>query len=112
MVRCSRCGTAHAPARRARRAPARRDRRRSGTDHRGRAPRLPFLATLLYSALSLTDHRASHRLLARAAVLFQGGDVHAEGTNIQKELNPLANAERQFDEAADRLNLPAGLKEI
>ncbi len=34
----------------------------------------------------------------------------AEGTNIQKELNPLANAERQFDEAAARLNLPEGIK--
>ena len=36
----------------------------------------------------------------------------AEGANLQKELNPLANAERQFDEAADRLNLPAGLREV
>ena len=36
----------------------------------------------------------------------------AEGSNIQKELNPLANAERQFDEAASRLNLPEGLKEF
>ena len=36
----------------------------------------------------------------------------AEGANIQKELNPLANAERQFDEAAARLNLPEGLKEV
>src|SRR5438552_12667904 len=36
----------------------------------------------------------------------------AEGSNIQKELDPLANAERQFDEAAARLNLPEGLKEI
>ena len=36
----------------------------------------------------------------------------AEGSNIQKELNPLANAERQFDEAAALLNLPAGIKEI
>jgi glutamate dehydrogenase (NAD(P)+) len=35
-----------------------------------------------------------------------------EGSNIQKDLNPLANAERQFDEAADRLNLPPGLKEV
>ncbi|MBI5710095.1 MAG: Glu/Leu/Phe/Val dehydrogenase [Candidatus Eisenbacteria bacterium] len=35
-----------------------------------------------------------------------------EGANIQKELNPLANAERQFDEAAARLNLPEGLKEV
>jgi glutamate dehydrogenase (NAD(P)+) len=35
-----------------------------------------------------------------------------EGTNIQRELNPLANAERQFDEAASRLNLPAGLLEV
>ncbi len=35
-----------------------------------------------------------------------------EGANIQKELNPLANAERQFDEAAARLNLPDGLKEV
>jgi glutamate dehydrogenase (NAD(P)+) len=36
----------------------------------------------------------------------------AEGSNIQKELNPLANAERQFDEAASRLNLAEGLKEF
>jgi len=36
----------------------------------------------------------------------------AEGANIQKELNPLANAERQFDEAAVRLNLPEGIKEV
>jgi len=36
----------------------------------------------------------------------------AEGSNLQKELNPLANAERQFDEAAARLNLPEGIKEI
>ncbi len=36
----------------------------------------------------------------------------AEGANLQKELNPLANAERQFDEAADRLNLPAGIREV
>jgi len=38
--------------------------------------------------------------------------VQVEGTNIQKELNPLANAERQFDEAASRLNLPEGIKDI
>ncbi len=36
----------------------------------------------------------------------------AEGANIQKELNPLANAERQFDEAATRLNLPEGIREV
>jgi glutamate dehydrogenase (NAD(P)+) len=36
----------------------------------------------------------------------------AEGANLQKELNPLANAGRQFDEAADRLNLPAGIREV
>ena len=36
----------------------------------------------------------------------------AEGSNIQKDLNPLANAERQFDEAAARLKLPAGTKEM
>ena len=36
----------------------------------------------------------------------------AEGVNLQKELNPLANAERQFDEAASRLNLPEGIREI
>ncbi len=35
-----------------------------------------------------------------------------EGANIQKDLNPLANAERQFDEAAVRLNLPEGLREV
>jgi glutamate dehydrogenase (NAD(P)+) len=35
-----------------------------------------------------------------------------EGANIQKELNPLANAERQFDEAASRLNLSPGIREI
>ena len=36
----------------------------------------------------------------------------AEGANIQKDLNPLANAERQFEEAAARLNLPDGIKEV
>ena len=36
----------------------------------------------------------------------------AEGSNIQKELNPLANAERQFDEAAALLNLLPGIREI
>ena len=35
-----------------------------------------------------------------------------EGTNLQKDLNPLANAERQFDEAATRLDLSAGLREF
>ena len=34
------------------------------------------------------------------------------GTNIQKELNPLANAERQFEEAAERLRLPRDLREF
>jgi glutamate dehydrogenase (NAD(P)+) len=38
--------------------------------------------------------------------------MRAEGANIQKELNPLANAERQFEEAAERLNLPAGIREF
>jgi glutamate dehydrogenase (NAD(P)+) len=36
----------------------------------------------------------------------------AEGANMQKDLNPLANAERQFEEAAARLNLPDGIKEF
>lgn len=36
----------------------------------------------------------------------------AEGANIQKDLNPLANAERQFDEAAARLNLAEGIKAV
>ena len=36
----------------------------------------------------------------------------AEGANSQKELNPLANAERQFDEAANKLNLPEGIREV
>ena len=35
-----------------------------------------------------------------------------EGSNIQKDLNPLQNAERQFEEAASRLNLPLGIKEM
>ena len=36
-----------------------------------------------------------------------------QGETIQmEELNPLENAERQFDEAAERLNLPAGIKEV
>jgi glutamate dehydrogenase (NAD(P)+) len=35
-----------------------------------------------------------------------------EGSSIQKELNPLLNAERQFDEAAARLNLPEGVREM
>src|SRR5262245_56342284 len=41
-----------------------------------------------------------------------GGLMPEEVSNIQLELNPLANAERQFDEAASRLNLPAGLREV
>ena len=36
----------------------------------------------------------------------------AEGSNTQKDLNPLANAERQFDEAAARLKLTPGTKEM
>src|SRR5262245_12108491 len=35
-----------------------------------------------------------------------------DGNTLQMELNPLAHAERQFDEAAERLNLPAGIKEV
>jgi len=35
-----------------------------------------------------------------------------EGKNTQKELNPLENAERQFEEAAARLNLPQGIQEM
>jgi glutamate dehydrogenase (NAD(P)+) len=38
--------------------------------------------------------------------------MRAEGVNTQIELNPLANAERQFEEAAARLNLPPGIKEF
>jgi len=38
--------------------------------------------------------------------------MKSEGANSQRELNPLANAERQFDEAASRLNLPDGIREI
>jgi glutamate dehydrogenase (NAD(P)+) len=38
--------------------------------------------------------------------------VQVEGVNTQKELNPLANAERQFEEAASRLELPPGIKEV
>ncbi len=38
--------------------------------------------------------------------------MQSEGVNTQKELNPLANAERQFDEAADRLKLPDGIREV
>ncbi len=36
----------------------------------------------------------------------------AEGVNLQKELNPLENAERQFEEAAQRLKLDPGIKEM
>ena len=35
-----------------------------------------------------------------------------EGANIQKDLNPLANAERQFEEAASLLDLPPGIREL
>jgi glutamate dehydrogenase (NAD(P)+) len=38
--------------------------------------------------------------------------MSVEGTNLQKELNPLANAERQFDEAASLLQLDPGIREI
>jgi glutamate dehydrogenase (NAD(P)+) len=37
--------------------------------------------------------------------------MQAEGVNTQKH-NPLANAERQFDEAAEKLNLLPGLREV
>jgi glutamate dehydrogenase (NAD(P)+) len=38
--------------------------------------------------------------------------MSAEGAGTEKELNPLANAELQFDEAASRLKLDPGIKEI
>ena len=38
--------------------------------------------------------------------------MSAVGVNNQKELNPLENAERQFEEAAARLNLNPGIKEM
>jgi glutamate dehydrogenase (NAD(P)+) len=38
--------------------------------------------------------------------------MSVEGTNLQKELNPLANAERQFDEAASLLQIDPGIREI
>ena len=38
--------------------------------------------------------------------------MQVEGTNIQKELNPLANAEMQFDEAARLLHIEPGLREM
>jgi glutamate dehydrogenase (NAD(P)+) len=42
----------------------------------------------------------------------QEARMQSEGTNIQKELNPLANAESQFEEAARLLSLDAGLREL
>jgi hypothetical protein len=47
--------------------------------------------------------------IAQRRASCAGGSMPAEGANLQKELNPLANAERQFDEAADRLELPPGI---
>jgi len=38
--------------------------------------------------------------------------MQAEGTNIQKELNPLANAEIQFEEAAQLLKIDPGVREM
>jgi glutamate dehydrogenase (NAD(P)+) len=38
--------------------------------------------------------------------------MQAEGANIQKELNPLANAEMQFEEAARLLHIDEGLREM
>ncbi|HEV8479953.1 MAG TPA: Glu/Leu/Phe/Val dehydrogenase [Candidatus Eisenbacteria bacterium] len=38
--------------------------------------------------------------------------MQAEGTNIQKELNPLANAETQFEEAAHLLKIDPGVREM
>jgi glutamate dehydrogenase (NAD(P)+) len=38
--------------------------------------------------------------------------MSVEGSNLQKELNPLANAERQFDEAASLLQIDPGIREI
>ena len=57
------------------------------------------------------SHAHRHETPVIPAVPAEGIPM-AEGTNIQKELNPLANAERQFDEAASRLNLPEGIKEV
>jgi len=42
----------------------------------------------------------------------EGSNPHEEGSVLQKELNPLANAERQFDEAASLLQLDPGIREI
>jgi glutamate dehydrogenase (NAD(P)+) len=36
----------------------------------------------------------------------------AEGANLQKDLNPLQNAERQFEEAASLLDLSPGIREF
>ena len=38
--------------------------------------------------------------------------MQAEGANIQKELNPLANAEMQFEEAARLLKIDPGVREM
>jgi len=38
--------------------------------------------------------------------------MQAEGANIQKELNPLANAEMQFEQAAQLLKIDPGLREM
>jgi glutamate dehydrogenase (NAD(P)+) len=38
--------------------------------------------------------------------------MRAEGINVQKDLDPLAHAEQQFDEAADKLDLAPGIREI
>ncbi len=42
----------------------------------------------------------------------ESSSLQAEGSNLQKELNPLANAERQFDEAAELLKLDPGIREV
>src|SRR5689334_19200886 len=59
-----------------------------------------------------SDLTAKRSRRAAAAVASLEVVMPAEGANIQKELNPLANAERQFDEAASRLNLSEGLREV
>jgi glutamate dehydrogenase (NAD(P)+) len=38
--------------------------------------------------------------------------MQAEGANIQKELNPLANAEMQFEQAAQLLKIDPGVREM
>src|SRR5881398_3265989 len=58
-----------------------------------------------------SSHGRRHALSC-GALLPRRTAMPAEGSDIQKELNPLENARAQFDEAAQMLEIDPGLLEI